>query len=64
MARFQREYCCDSPVFRLSLNACDAPVRRLAMADVPAMPYAAPLEAAVSIGTDEILVAARSLLAE
>ncbi|TMM17925.1 MAG: tungsten formylmethanofuran dehydrogenase [Actinobacteria bacterium] len=42
----------------------DAPVRRLAMADVPAMPYAAPLEAAVSIGTDEILVAARSLLAE
>jgi pyruvate/2-oxoglutarate/acetoin dehydrogenase E1 component len=42
----------------------DAPVRRLAMADVPAMPYAAPLEQAVSIGTDQILTAARSLLAE
>jgi 2-oxoisovalerate dehydrogenase E1 component len=42
----------------------DAPVRRLAMADVPAMPYAAPLEAAVSIGADEIVAAARALLAE
>jgi 2-oxoisovalerate dehydrogenase E1 component beta subunit len=42
----------------------DAPVRRLAMADVPAMPYAAPLEAAVSIGADEIVAAARGLLAE
>jgi 2-oxoisovalerate dehydrogenase E1 component len=42
----------------------DAPVRRLAMADVPAMPYAAPLEHAVSIGADEILGAARALLAE
>jgi 2-oxoisovalerate dehydrogenase E1 component len=42
----------------------DAPVRRLAMADVPAMPYSAPLEQAVSIGTAEILTAARSLLAE
>jgi 2-oxoisovalerate dehydrogenase E1 component len=42
----------------------DAPVRRLAMADVPAMPYAAPLEQAVSIGADEIIAAARRLLAE
>jgi 2-oxoisovalerate dehydrogenase E1 component len=42
----------------------DAPVRRLAMADVPAMPFAAPLEHAVSIGADEILAAARALLAE
>ena len=33
----------------------DAPVRRLAMADVPAMPFAAPMEAAVSIGADEIV---------
>jgi 2-oxoisovalerate dehydrogenase E1 component beta subunit len=41
----------------------DAPVRRLAMADVPAMPFAAPLEHAVTIGTDEILAAARALLA-
>jgi 2-oxoisovalerate dehydrogenase E1 component beta subunit len=42
----------------------DAPVRRLAMADVPAMPFAAPLEAAVSIGADEILNAMKALLAE
>jgi pyruvate/2-oxoglutarate/acetoin dehydrogenase E1 component/TPP-dependent pyruvate/acetoin dehydrogenase alpha subunit len=41
----------------------DAPVRRLAMADVPAMPYAPPMEAAVSIGTEEIVAAVRSLLA-
>jgi hypothetical protein len=34
------------------------------MADVPAMPYAAPLEQAVSIGADEIIAAARRLLAE
>jgi 2-oxoisovalerate dehydrogenase E1 component len=42
----------------------DAPIRRLAMADVPAMPFAAPMEAAVSIGVDDITDAARSLLAE
>jgi 2-oxoisovalerate dehydrogenase E1 component len=42
----------------------DAPVRRLAMADVPAMPFAAPLEAAVSIGADEIVSAMKALLAE
>ena len=41
----------------------DAPVRRLAMPDVPAMPFAAPLEHAVSIGTEEITKAARQLLA-
>jgi 2-oxoisovalerate dehydrogenase E1 component len=40
----------------------DAPVRRLAMADVPAMPFAAPMEAAVSIGADAIAAAIRSLL--
>jgi 2-oxoisovalerate dehydrogenase E1 component len=42
----------------------DAPVRRLAMADVPAMPFAAPMEAAVSIGADTIAAAAKALLAE
>jgi 2-oxoisovalerate dehydrogenase E1 component beta subunit len=42
----------------------DAPVRRLAMADVPAMPFAAPMEGAVSIGVDEIVSAARALAAE
>jgi len=42
----------------------DAPVRRLAMADVPAMPYAIPMEKAVSIGVEEIRAAARSLLNE
>ena len=40
----------------------DAPVRRLAMPDVPAMPFAAPLEHAVSIGAEEITEAARRLL--
>ena len=40
----------------------DAPVRRLAMADVPAMPYAMPAEAAVMIGAVEIAAACRSLL--
>ncbi|MDQ6928077.1 MAG: alpha-ketoacid dehydrogenase subunit beta [Actinomycetota bacterium] len=44
--------------------ALDAPVRRLAMADVPAMPYAIPMEKAVSIGVAEISGAARSLLRE
>ena len=41
----------------------DAPVRRLAMPDIPAMPFAGPMEAAVMIGTDDIVAAARSLLA-
>jgi pyruvate/2-oxoglutarate/acetoin dehydrogenase E1 component len=40
----------------------DAPVRRLAMADVPAMPFAAPMEAAVSIDTAQIVQAAAQLL--
>jgi pyruvate/2-oxoglutarate/acetoin dehydrogenase E1 component len=42
----------------------DAPVRRLAMADVPAMPYALPMESAVLIGVEEIVAATRSLLDE
>jgi 2-oxoisovalerate dehydrogenase E1 component len=42
----------------------DAPVRRLCMADVPAMPFAPPMEQAVSIGADTIAEAARSLLAQ
>jgi 2-oxoisovalerate dehydrogenase E1 component len=41
----------------------DAPVRRLAMADVPAMPFAAPMEQAVSIDSARIAEAMRSLLA-
>jgi 2-oxoisovalerate dehydrogenase E1 component beta subunit len=41
----------------------DAPVRRLAMPDVPAMPFAAPLEAAVMVGTGALVQAARDLLA-
>src|SRR5437870_5512236 len=40
----------------------DAPVRRLAMPDVPAMPFAPAMERAVSIGADEIAAAARALL--
>jgi len=32
------------------------------MADVPAMPFAAPMEQAVSIGADSIAEAARALL--
>ncbi len=40
----------------------DAPVRRLAMADVPAMPYAMAAEAAVMIGAPDIVAACRSLL--
>jgi len=31
---------------------------------VPAMPFAAPMEAAVAIGTEQIAAAATSLLAE
>ena len=40
----------------------DAPVMRLATADVPAMPYAPALEAAVLITADRIVDAARKLL--
>jgi 2-oxoisovalerate dehydrogenase E1 component len=40
----------------------DAPVMRLATADVPAMPYAPALEAAVLITADRIMDAARKLL--
>ena len=40
----------------------DAPVRRLAMADVPAMPFAAPMEHAVAIEAVDIATAARDLL--
>jgi 2-oxoisovalerate dehydrogenase E1 component len=39
----------------------DAPVRRLAMPDVPAMPYAPAMERRVSIGAAEIADAARRL---
>lgn len=41
----------------------DAPVRRLCTADVPAFPFAAPLEAELSIGATEIAAALRALLA-
>jgi 2-oxoisovalerate dehydrogenase E1 component beta subunit len=40
----------------------DAPVRRLAMPDVPAMPYEVTLEAALTIGVDQIKDAARTLI--
>ncbi len=40
----------------------DAPVRRLAMPDVPAMPYEVTLEAALTIGVGAIKDAARSLI--
>jgi 2-oxoisovalerate dehydrogenase E1 component len=42
----------------------DAPVRRLAMPDVPAMAFAPALERAVTIGADEIAAAARALVKE
>jgi len=42
----------------------DAPVRRLAMADIPGVPYAIPMESAVLIGVDEVVSAARALLRE
>ena len=42
----------------------DAPVRRLAMPDVPAMPYNQVQEAALLIDAGQIAAAARSLLAE
>jgi 2-oxoisovalerate dehydrogenase E1 component len=45
-----------------AFNHLDAPIRRLAMADVPAMPYARPMELAMMIGEDEIVTAARDLL--
>ncbi|MGH9000774.1 MAG: alpha-ketoacid dehydrogenase subunit alpha/beta [Acidimicrobiia bacterium] len=40
----------------------DAPVMRLATADVPAMPYAPPMEAAVMLTKERIEAAARKLL--
>jgi 2-oxoisovalerate dehydrogenase E1 component beta subunit len=42
----------------------DAPIRRLAMPDVPAMPYNAAQEAALLIETEDIVAAARALLEE
>ena len=42
----------------------DAPVRRLAMPDVPAMPFEIGLERALSISTADIVAAARALLEE
>ncbi|HJV09784.1 MAG TPA: alpha-ketoacid dehydrogenase subunit beta, partial [Acidimicrobiales bacterium] len=42
----------------------DAPVRRLAMPDVPAMPFEIGLERALSVTTEDIVAAARSLLEE
>ncbi|MEA2685790.1 MAG: 2-oxoisovalerate dehydrogenase component beta subunit, partial [Actinomycetota bacterium] len=42
----------------------DAPVRRLAMPDVPAMPYEVGLEAVLTIGVDPIRNACRSLIEE
>ncbi len=42
----------------------DAPVRRLAMPDVPAMPYEIGLERALSVTTADIVSAARALLEE
>ncbi|HEX2117919.1 MAG TPA: thiamine pyrophosphate-dependent enzyme, partial [Acidimicrobiales bacterium] len=42
----------------------DAPVRRLAMPDVPAMPFEIGLERALSITTEDITAAARALLEE
>ncbi len=42
----------------------DAPIRRLAMPDVPAMPYNVLQEAALLIGADDIQKAARGMLEE
>ncbi len=42
----------------------DAPVRRLAMPDVPAMPFEIGLERALSVSTADIVSAARALLEE
>jgi len=41
----------------------DCPIRRLAMPDVPAMPFAAPMEAAVSVGPDAVVAAIREMAA-
>jgi 2-oxoisovalerate dehydrogenase E1 component beta subunit len=41
----------------------DCPVRRLAMPDVPAMPFAAPMEAAVSISAEAVVAAIRDMAA-
>ena len=42
----------------------DAPVRRLATADVPAYPFAAPLEAALFVDTAKIVDAIRACLGD
>jgi 2-oxoisovalerate dehydrogenase E1 component len=42
----------------------DAPVRRLATADVPSYPFAGPLEAELFVDTPKIVAAMRSILAE
>ncbi|MBV8304996.1 MAG: alpha-ketoacid dehydrogenase subunit beta, partial [Acidimicrobiia bacterium] len=41
----------------------DCPIRRLAMPDVPAMPFAAPMEAAVSVGPEAVVAAIRDMAA-
>jgi len=41
----------------------DCPIRRLAMPDVPAMPFAAPMEAAVSVGPEAVMAAIRDMAA-
>jgi 2-oxoisovalerate dehydrogenase E1 component beta subunit len=41
----------------------DCPVRRLAMPDVPAMPFAAPMEAAVTVGPEAVIAAIRDMAA-
>src|SRR5437660_546762 len=41
----------------------DCPIRRLAMPDVPAMPFAAPMEAAVTVGPDQVVAAIRDMAA-
>jgi 2-oxoisovalerate dehydrogenase E1 component len=41
----------------------DCPVRRLAMPDVPAMPFAAPMEAAVTVGPEMVIAAIRDMAA-
>jgi 2-oxoisovalerate dehydrogenase E1 component len=41
----------------------DCPIRRLAMPDVPAMPFAAPMEAAVTIGPEAVVAAIKDMAA-
>ena len=41
----------------------DCPIRRLAMPDVPAMPFAAPMEAAVSVGPEAVIAAIKDMAA-